>query len=178
MHLLICTRTDAFIVTDRCGTLLETIRRFFKVLSRLYPQTILENCEWRSSLADWPEVDAFLGIPRHGEPTISAVLEIFVYYVLEAARAKKRVRIGAAAVDLALEFRKGTPGGLQLTPQKSLIFNDEEIFAIIRTESLFPRCESVESLNRRKFQGLAFRLTGPIKEQHESTKDENSKKDN
>jgi hypothetical protein len=158
MHLLICTRTDAFIVTDRCGTLLESVRRFFKLLSRSYPQTILENCEWRSSLTDWPEIDAFLSIPRHSEVSVTAALEVIIHFVLELARVKKRLRIGAGLVDLALEFRKGACGSLQLTPQKSLLFNGQELFAVIRTESLFPRCESVESLNRRKFQGLAFRL--------------------
>jgi hypothetical protein len=158
MHLLICTRTDVFIVTDRCGHLLESVRRFFKILSRFFPETILENCEWRSSLSDWPEIDAFLSIPRGGEPTIMAMLEVFVHFFLESARVKKRVRVGAGPVDLALESRKETAGSLQLTPQKSLVFNDQEIFAIIRTESLFPRCESVENLKRRKFQGLAFRV--------------------
>jgi hypothetical protein len=158
MHLLICTRTDVFIVKDRCGTLLESVRRFFKILSRFFPEMVLENCEWRSSLMDWPEVDAFLSIPHKSEPTKSTVLEMFAHFVLESARVKKRVRVGAGLLDLALEFRKGSAGSLQLTPQKSLIFNDQEILAIIRTESLFPRCESVESLNRRKFQGLAFRV--------------------
>jgi hypothetical protein len=177
MHLLICTRTDAFVVSDRCGTLLESVRRFFKVLTRFYPEAILENCEWRSSLANWPEVDAFLSIPRDSESTMTAVLEVFVHYFLESAHVKKRVRIGASPLDLALEFRKGTAGNLRLTPQRSLIFNDQEIFAVIRGESLYPVCESVESLYRRKFQGLACRVIGSIKENHESTKDENSKKD-
>src|SRR5438477_11580719 len=175
MHLLICTRTDAFMVNDRCGTLLESVRRFFKVLSRFYPETAFENCEWRSSLADWPELDAFVSIPRGGEPTMAAVLEVFVHYVLESARVKRRLRVGAEPADLALEFRKGTAGPLRLTTQKSLAVNDQEIFAVIRTESLFPVCESVESLNRRKFQGLACRVIGPIKEDQESTKDENWK---
>ena len=156
MHLLICTRTDAFVVSDRCGTLLESVRRFFKVLSRFYPETAFENCEWRSSLADWPELDAFVSIPRGGEPTMAAVLEVFVHYVLESA-----LRVGAEPIDLALEFWKGTAGALRLTTQKSLAVNDQEIFAVIRTESLFPVCESVESLNRRKFQGLACRVPAP-----------------
>ena len=161
MHLLICTRTDAFVVSDRCGTLLESVRRFFKVLSRFYPETAFENCEWRSSLADWPELDAFVSIPRGGEPTMAAVLEVFVHYVLESARVKKRLRVGAGPVDLALEFWKGTAGPLRLTTQKSLAVNDQEIFAVIQTESLFPICESVESLNRRRFQGLACRVAAP-----------------
>src|SRR5438477_12821406 len=103
MHLLICTRTDAFMVNDRCGTLLESVRRFFKVLSRFYPETAFENCEWRSSLADWPELDAFVSIPRGSEPNQTAVLEVFVHCLLESAHVKKRLRIGAASVDLALE---------------------------------------------------------------------------
>jgi len=155
MHLLICTRTDAFMVNDRCGTLLESVRRFFKVLSRLHPETAFENCEWRSSLADWPEVDAFLGIPRGGEPKLAAVVEMFVHYVLESARIKKRFRQGADPIELAIGFQKGRAGRLLLTSQKSLRFDDQEALAFIRADSLFPLCESVESLDRRKFQGLA-----------------------
>src|SRR5438876_7680706 len=119
MHLLICTRTDAFIVNDRCGTLLESVRRFFKVLSRTYPETAFENCEWRSSLADWPEVDAFVGIPREGEPKIATIVEVFVYYLLESARIKKRFRPGAEPIELAIGFQKGRAGRLLLTSQKS-----------------------------------------------------------
>ena len=95
---------------------------------------------------------------------MAAVLEVFVHYLLEAARVKKRLRVGTGRIDLALEFRKGTAGSLQLTPQRSLAVNDQEIFAVIRTESLFPLCESVESLNRRKFQGLACRAPAPAQE--------------
>jgi len=161
MHLLICTRTDAFMVNDRCGTLLESVRRFFKVLSREYPETAFENCEWRSSLADWPEVDALIGIPRGSEPKIAAIVEVFVHYLLESARVKKRFRQGADPIELAIGFQKGRAGRLLLTPQKSLRFDDQETFAFIRADSLFPLCESVESLDRRKFQGLACRVGVP-----------------
>jgi hypothetical protein len=154
MHLLICTRTDAFMVSDRCGTLLESIRRFFKVLSRLYPETLFENCEWRSSLPDWPKVDAFLCIPRGGEPAMTAALEVFAHYCLESARVKKRFGT-RAPIELALGFKGGRAGPLLLSAQKSLIFDDQEMIALIRSESLFPLCESVESLDRRKFRGLA-----------------------
>jgi hypothetical protein len=160
MHLLICTRTDAFMVSDRCGTLLESVRRFFKVLSRLYPETSFENCEWRSTLRDWPEIDAFLSVPRGGEPTMKAVLEVFVHYFLESARVKKRFNT-RDSVELALAYKNGRAGPLLLTSQKSLIFDDQEAIALIRSESLFPLCESVESLNRRKFRGLACRVAAP-----------------
>src|SRR5438477_12690104 len=130
MHLLICTRTDAFMVNDRCGTLLESVRRFFKVLSREYPETAFENCEWRSSLADWPEVDAFVGIPRQSDPKLAAVVEMFVHYALESARIKKRLRgNGTEPIELATASRQGRAGRLLLTPQKSLRFDDQETFA-------------------------------------------------
>jgi hypothetical protein len=141
-------------VSDRCGTLLESIRRFFKVLSRLYPETLFENCEWRSSLPDWPKVDAFLCIPRGGEPAMTAALEVFAHYCLESARVKKRFGT-RAPIELALGFKGGRAGPLLLSAQKSLIFDDQEMIALIRSESLFPLCESVESLDRRKFRGLA-----------------------
>jgi hypothetical protein len=163
MHLLICTRTDAFMVNDRCGTLLESVRRFFKVLSREYPETAFENCEWRSSLADWPEVDAFVGIPRGSEPKIAAAVEVFVHYVLETARIKKRFRQGSEPVELAIASRKGQAGRLLLTPQKTLLFDDQEILAFLRADSLFPLCESIESLDRRKFSGLCCRVGAPTK---------------
>ena|SRR5438046_6602197 len=167
MHLLICTRTDAFMVNDRCGTLLESVRRFFKVLSREYPETAFENCEWRSSLVDWPEVDAFIGIPRHSEPKLAAVVEMFVHYALESARIKKRFRPAADPIELAIGFQKGRAGRLLLTPQKSLRFDDQEILALLRADSLFPLCESIESLDRRKFQGLACWVPAPQKGERE-----------
>src|SRR5262249_40000363 len=142
MHLLICTRTHAFIVNDRCGTLLESVRRLFKVLSRLYPETAFENCEWRSTLPDWPEIDAFLSVPRTGEPTMKAVLEVFVHYLLESACVKKRFST-RDPVELALAFKNGRAGPLLLTGQKALIFDDQETIALIRSESLYPLCESV-----------------------------------
>src|SRR5262249_54355032 len=134
---------------------------FFKILSRFFPEMALENCEWRSSLTDWPEIDAFLSIPRKSAPTITALLELFVAFVLESARVKKRVRLGAGLLDLALEFRKESADSLQPPPQKPLPFTDKKISAIIGADSLSPRCESVETLNRRKFQGLAFRVPMP-----------------
>ena len=169
MHLLLSTRTDAFIIHDRCGSLLESVRRFFKILSRGYPETAFENCEWRSSLPDWPEVDAFIGIPRGhvvagvSDPGhIAAVVEMFVHYALESARIKKRLRgNGAEPIELATTFRQGRAGRLLLTPQKSLLFDDHEILAFLRADRLFPLCESIESLDRRKFQGLCCRVGTP-----------------
>ncbi len=165
MHLLICTRTDAFVISDRRGTLLESVRRFFKVLGRFFPETSFENCEWRSSLLDWPEVDAFLCIPRENkEPLMAAVLEVFVHYFLESARVKKRLRGGAEPVELAIGYRQGRAGRLLLTAQKSLRFDEQETLAFIRAESLFPLCETVENLGRRAFQGLACRVRGTTQE--------------
>jgi hypothetical protein len=60
-----------------------------------------------------------------------------------------------------------------LTAQKSLIFDDQEMIALIRSESLFPLCESVESLDRRKFHGLACTL--PSSAQANKAKEVDSK---
>jgi len=84
MHLVICTKTEAYVVNDRRGVLLESVRRFLRVLARFYPETAFENCQWRSTLADWPEVDAFLSIPQDScEPGLATVLKVFVQFFLE-----------------------------------------------------------------------------------------------
>ena len=159
MHLVICTRRDVFVVSDRQGILLESVRRFFKALGRFFPEAVFENCEWRSSLADWPEIDAFLSIPRdEGEASLAIVLEVFLHYVLESAQVKKRLRRKTMPLELALGHWQGRPGRLQLTSQQSLRFEDQETIGFIRAESLYPEVEIVENLSRRKFKGLACRI--------------------
>jgi hypothetical protein len=158
MHLVICTRTEAYVVNDRRGTLLESVRRFFRVLSRLFPETTFENCEWRSTLADWPEVDAFLSIPRQPfESSVATVMEVFIQYFLESATMQKRLR-GKTPLELAYGRWAEQDGCLLLTPQKLLRFEEQETFAFIRSESMFPGREAVENLDRRKFRGLACRV--------------------
>lgn len=160
MHLVICTRTEAYVVHDRRGDLLESIRRFFHVLGRIFPETAFENCEWRSSLANWPEVDAFLSIPGYGGTAIAAVFEVFVHYFLESASMQKRIR-GKPPLELALGRWRGNQGQLVLTGQKSLRFGEQETVAFIRLESMFPDCDAVENLDRRMFRGLACRIAKP-----------------
>jgi hypothetical protein len=161
MHLVICTRTEAYVVHDRRGTLLESIRRFFKVLGRFFPETAVENCEWRSSLAAWPELDAFLSVPRKGcEARFATVMEIFVHYFLEMATMRKRLR-GKTPLDLAWGRWRENEGRIVLTARKSLRFDGQETFAFIRSESLYPLIDMVENLDRRKFQGLACRVALP-----------------
>jgi len=77
-----------------------------------------------------------VSIPRGGEPKISTVLEVFVHYVLESARVKKRLR-SAPDRHLALEFWKGTAGPLRLTTQKSLAVNDQRNLRVIRRRACF-----------------------------------------
>jgi hypothetical protein len=175
MHLVICTRTGAYVINDRRGTLLESIRRFINVLSRFFPQTTFENCEWRSTLAGWPEVDAYVGVPEEvGDAAMATVVEVFVHYFLESATMQKRIR-GQTPLELAFGRRGARDGHLVLTSQKSLRFDGRETFALVRLESLFPLNDVVENLDRRKFQGLACRITKPNEEikrneDHESTK--------
>jgi hypothetical protein len=157
MHLVICTRTEAYVVNDRRGDLLESIRRFFRVLGRIFPETSFENCEWRSSLANWPEVDAFLSIPGARGTAMAAVMEVFVHYVLESATMQKRIR-GQPPLELACGRWGGNPGQLVLTGQQSLRFDQQEPVAFIRLESMFPDCDTVENLDRRMFRGLACRI--------------------
>jgi len=158
MHLVICTRTEAYVVNDRRGDLLESIRRFFRVLGRIFPETTFENCEWRSSLANWPEVDAFLSIPTGTRQTaLSAVVEVFVDYFLESASMHKRLR-GQPPLELAWGRWQGNDGRLVLTGQKSLRFDQQETVAFIRLPSMFPDCDAVENLDRRMFHGLACRI--------------------
>jgi len=158
MYLVICTRTEAYVVHDRRGTLLESIRRFFKVLSRFFPETTFENCEWRSCLPAWPEVDAFLSIPRKGrDATMATVMEIFVHYFLESAELRKRLRC-QTPLELAWARWRGNEGRLILTPEKSLRFDDRETIAFIRAESLYPLIELAENQDRRRFQGLGCRV--------------------
>lgn len=175
MHLVICTRTEAYIIHDRRGTLLQSIRRFINVLGQFFPQTIFENCEWRSTLAGWPEVDAYVSIPHEaGETLMTAVVEVFIHYILKSATMQKRIR-GQTPLELAFGRSGDHDGHLVLTRQKSFQFGEREVFALIRLESLFPLNDVVENLDRRKFQGLACRITKSgtgqkKKENQESTK--------
>ena len=173
MYVIICTRTEAFVIHDRRGTLLESIRRFINVLGRFFPQTTFENCEWRSTLAGWPEVDAYVSIPREaGQAVLAAVVEVFLYYVLKSATMQKRIR-GKTPLELAFGRSGDQENHLILTHQKSLRFGEREAFALVRLESLFPLNDVVENLDRRKFQGLACRITNPRDENkgdHKKTK--------
>jgi len=167
MHLVICTRTEAYIINDRRGALLESIRRFIHVLSRFFPETTFENCEWRSTLAGCPEVDAYVSVPRvAGETAMATVIEVFIHYVLKSATMQKRIR-GQTPLELAFCRWGAHDGHLVLTPQKSLRFGEREAFALVRLESLFPLNDVVENLDRRKFQGLACRVTKPNEEKRE-----------
>jgi len=157
MHLVICTRMEAYVVNDRRGDLLESIRRFFRVLGRVFPETTFENCEWRSSLVNWPEVDAFLSIPCAHGTAMTAVMEVFVHYFLESASMQKRIR-GQPPLELAWGRWRGNQGRLILTGQKSLRFEEQEPVAFIRLDSMFPDCDAVENLDRRMFRGLACRI--------------------
>jgi hypothetical protein len=155
MHLVICTPREAYVVNDRRGTLMESIRRFLRVLGRFYPDMEFENCHWRSTLADWQEVDAFLGVPQNGSSTVmAAILEVFVQYFLESANMQRRI-CKKRPVDLAWGSWRGNDGRLILTPEKSLRFVGQETFAMIRSESIYPDREAVENLDRRIFRGLA-----------------------
>jgi hypothetical protein len=171
MHLVICTRTEAYVVNDRRGTMLESIRLFFRVLSRYFPETTFENCEWRSVLRDWPEVDAFLSIPREAceKSKMTAVMEVFVQYLLESSTMQKRLR-RKRPLELAFGRWGGLDGRLLLTPEKTLRFEDQETLAFIRLETMFPGQEAVENLDRRKFRGLACRIANqePAKRSRES----------
>jgi hypothetical protein len=160
MHLVICTRTEAFVVHDRRGTLLESIGRFINVLGRFFPQTTFENCEWRSTLTGWPEVDAYLSVPRECESVMAAVVEVFLHYVLKSATMQKRIR-GKTPLELAFGRSGDRDGHLVLSEEKALRFGERETFALVRLESLFPLNDVVENLDRRKFQGLACRITKP-----------------
>ncbi len=167
MHVVICTRTEAYVINDRRGTLLESIRRFIHVFSRFFPETTFENCEWRSTLAGWPEVDAYVSVPRvAGETAMATVIEVFIHYVLKSATMQKRIR-GQTPLELAFCRWGAHDGHLVLTPQKSLRFGEREAFALVRLESLFPLNDVVENLDRRKFQGLACRVTKPNEEKRE-----------
>lgn len=155
MNLVICTRTEAYVVHDRRGLLLESIRRFLRVMSRFFPETEFENCEWRSNLAAWPEVDAILGIPRKNcEAGMAMVMEIFVHYFLESSARQKRIG-GQTPLELAWARWDGKEGRLILTPEKSLRFDGREIFTFIRAESMYPWIDLMENLDRRRFRGLS-----------------------
>jgi hypothetical protein len=173
MHLVICTRTGAYVINDRRGTLLESIRRFINVLGRFFPETTFENCEWRSTLAGWPEVDAYVGVPEEvGDAAMATVVEVFIHYFLESATMQKPIR-GQTPLELALGRAGAHNGHLVLTSHKSLRFDGRETFALVRLESLYPLNDVVENLDRQKFQGLACLVAKPnekSKENHESTK--------
>jgi hypothetical protein len=160
MYLVICTPAEAYVVNDRRGALLESLRRFLHILGQFFPETAYENCQWRSTLADWPEVDAFLSIPEAPlDPRMSLVLEVFVQYFLESASMHRRIR-KKRPVELAWGRWRGNDGRLILTPEKSLRFDGRETFALIRSESMYPDRESVENLDRRIFRGLVCSVAG------------------
>jgi hypothetical protein len=160
MAVLFCTRKDVCVLPDRTRVLFELVRNFIKSASRFFPEMAFENCEWRSTLPDWPELDAVLGMPQGECPDkFKEVWQIFIQFLLECAKQGNRIKTKGRALELAVGQRHCDPVHLMLSPQKTLSFGNRRILAVIRGETLFPEWDVVDGLHLRRFHGLACFLT-------------------
>jgi hypothetical protein len=158
--ILFCIRKDVFLLPDRRGVLFELVRNFIRSASRFYPEIAFENCQWRSTLPGWPELDAILSMPQDACPErFKEVWQVFTQFLLECAKQGNRIKTKGRTLELAMGQCRHEAVHLVLSPQRTLSFGSREVLAVIRGETIYPEWDVVEGVHVRRFQGLACFLT-------------------
>jgi hypothetical protein len=103
MALLFCARKDVWLLPDRRGVMFELIRNFLKSASRAFPEIAFENCEWRSTLSDWPDLDGVVGFPSSAcSENLKEVWQVFGQFLLECAKQGSRIKTKGQSLELAV----------------------------------------------------------------------------